>query len=429
MNILSIGGSDPSSGAGIQGDVRTLAGLGAHCLTVITAITSQNTSGYSGTSALPARLVGAQLDSVISDFELGAIKVGMLYGADIARRVASGIRRAGAPVIVDPVIVSTTGGRLLRRSALHAFCSEILPLADVITPNLAEAEAVTGRRGPEACAEWLISRGAGSVIITGMRRGRHVCDYVFAPSMSVVRAGAAAPGQGRGGGCAHSAAVAFEMARHGSVLRAARFAARLASGQILHGVRAGAGAPIAGAPDYHAAALHDAISALCALRGAHRLVPECQSNFVLAPPGAASAGDMLGVRGRIVRAGAGLVVAGGIARGGSEHVASALAAMRTRFPGVSSCMNMRRTPQALAAMRRLGMQVASFDRAREPRLRSRREGTTMAWGIGAATARLAAAPDAVQNAGGYQKEPMILVFGRDAADVVSKMRRILGALD
>jgi len=428
LNILSIGGSDPSSGAGVQGDIRVLSALGAHCATAITAITAQGTSSYSGTFPLPARAIRAQVSSVLGDMEPDAIKVGMLHTAAAVRAVASAIRGARAPVVVDPVVRSTTGGTLMRASALPAFRSEMLPLADALTPNLAEAEAVSGRRGADAAARALLGMGCGAVVLTGVACGRRVCDHVYSPRRAVIRGGAERHGPSHGGGCAHSAALAFAMARGEGVRAAARMARALAESHMAASGRPGRGLAITGARDSAAASeLGAAIAGLCAARGAHLLVPECQVNFVAAPPGASLPRDMLGVAGRIVRAGERLAVAGHLERGASRHVASALAAMRSRFPQVASCANVRRSRETLLAMRGLGLSLASYDRSREPRVSARAEGNTVAWGVRQAIARRRSPPDVVHHAGAHGKEPMALVFGGSPGDVLRKARRIAAA--
>ena len=394
-------------------------------MTVITAITSQNTSSYAATHALPVDVVRDQLDSVFEDFEISAVKVGMLYNTSLVRAVAAAIKDVHVPIVVDPVIISTTHGTLLRRSAIGAFCSRILPLASVVTPNRAEARTISSASGIEAGARSMMRNGAKSVIMTGIRYRRSICDYVFAPKKTVIRTATPEFASSHGGGCAHSAAVAFAMARGHHVVHAARFARRFAEAQIAGSMRPGRGIPVTGTRDAaYVSKLRMAIASFCAIPRACDLIPECQSNFVLAPPGASLPAEILGVRGRITRAGARVVVAGGIAHGGSRHVAAALTSMRKRFPEVSSCANVKRTPRVLAALRRAGMRVASYDRADEPRAISRREGGTMEWGVASAVARLDRAPDAIQNPGGHGKEPMVLVFGRDAADVANKVRKI-----
>ncbi|MBI2005972.1 MAG: bifunctional hydroxymethylpyrimidine kinase/phosphomethylpyrimidine kinase, partial [Nitrosopumilales archaeon] len=118
MNVLSIGGSDPSSGAGIQSDVRTFTSLGVHGLTVVTAITSQNTVKFSKTEQVSSSMIKDQLDAVFSDFVVDAIKIGMVYKSSVIKDIYSELKNVKAPIILDPVIQSTTNGNLIEKNAL-----------------------------------------------------------------------------------------------------------------------------------------------------------------------------------------------------------------------------------------------------------------------------------------------------------------------
>ena len=144
MNILTVGGSDPSSGAGIQSDIRTFSYFGVYGFTVITAITSQNTRHVSNIEPVSAKNLRLQLDSVLSDFHIDAIKIGMVYNSDIIKVIYSKLKNYHVPIIVDPIIKSTTGTTLLKKNALDYYKKMIVPLADVITPNKYEAKILSG---------------------------------------------------------------------------------------------------------------------------------------------------------------------------------------------------------------------------------------------------------------------------------------------
>src|SRR5688500_2944956 len=142
--VLSIAGSDPSGGAGIQADLKTFSALGAYGTAVITALTAQNTRGVAGVHLVPAAFVAQQLRTLVADVRLDAIKIGMLGTAELADTVADFLRRHPRPVIVlDPVMVSTSGDRLLTDDAVEAL-RRLLPLASLITPNLPEAANLLG---------------------------------------------------------------------------------------------------------------------------------------------------------------------------------------------------------------------------------------------------------------------------------------------
>ena len=144
MNILSIGGSDPSSGAGIQSDVKTFSNLDVYGFTSVTAITSQNTRKVTSIEPVSTKSLNAQLDSIFSDFHIDTIKIGMVYNSQIIKAVHSKIKNVKIPIVVDPIIKSTTGAILLKKNALHDYKKMLIPLADIITPNKYEAKVLSG---------------------------------------------------------------------------------------------------------------------------------------------------------------------------------------------------------------------------------------------------------------------------------------------
>jgi len=171
---LTIAGSDSGGGAGIQADLKTFSALGVYGASVVTALTAQNTLGVQGVHDAPAAFVRAQIDSVLTDIAVDAIKIGMLSRAATIRAVASGLRAAGGrPIVLDPVMIAASGDPLLRPSAIAAMKSYLLPLADCLTPNLHEAAALTGSEvavdeaGMEQQARALLASGAKSVLIKG----------------------------------------------------------------------------------------------------------------------------------------------------------------------------------------------------------------------------------------------------------------------
>jgi hydroxymethylpyrimidine/phosphomethylpyrimidine kinase len=171
---LTIAGSDSSGGAGIQADLKTFAALGVYGASVITALTAQNTQGVSAVHDVPADFVTAQLDAVFSDLAVKAVKIGMLSQAATIDAVAKGLDRHQAKnIVLDPVMVATSGDRLLAPSAVEALRSQLIPRALVITPNLPEAAALTGEAvarneaDMERQARALLACGARSVLIKG----------------------------------------------------------------------------------------------------------------------------------------------------------------------------------------------------------------------------------------------------------------------
>src|SRR3954468_6179144 len=174
---LTIAGSDSSGGAGIQADLKTFAAFGVYGASAITAITAQSTKGIEAAFALPADLVTAQIEAVAGDLTIAATKIGMLANAAIAEAVAAAIAELELPLVVlDPVLVSSSGERLLDEDGVRALCTELIPRARVVTPNVPEAEALSGRRiqsmdDAYEAARRIQEMGAAAVIITGGHRG------------------------------------------------------------------------------------------------------------------------------------------------------------------------------------------------------------------------------------------------------------------
>ena len=186
MNLLSIGGSDPSSGAGIQSDIRIFSEFKAHALTVITAITSQNTSNFRMVEPVSQKILKDQLESVISDFQIDGIKIGMVFNSQSIKTIYNQLRKLKIPIVVDPVIKSTTGGILMRESALCDFQKYIIPIATAITPNKFEAEIlsktkINSKNTIQKVAKAIQQMGAKNVIVTGIETHENkISDFVCA---------------------------------------------------------------------------------------------------------------------------------------------------------------------------------------------------------------------------------------------------------
>lgn len=171
--VLTIAGSDSGAGAGIQADLKTFAALGVYGVSVITAITAQNTVGVRAVQEIDPDMIAAQLDALADDFQIAALKTGMLSSATIIEAVVAGIRRHDLrPLVVDPVMIAKSGDRLLREDAVETLRRALLPLAHVVTPNLPEAEVLTGRTiwthaDRVAAGRAIMELGAHAVVIKG----------------------------------------------------------------------------------------------------------------------------------------------------------------------------------------------------------------------------------------------------------------------
>jgi len=217
---LTIAGSDSGGGAGIQADLKTFAALGVHGTSAITALTAQNTQGVTAVHPVPAKHLRAELTAVFDDFAIAAVKTGMLGDARTVRCVARELaRRKPRWLIVDPVMIATSGARLLDKNAVKALIENLIPLADVLTPNLPEAEALTSMairnpRDGERAAMTLLGFGAKAVLLKGGHgRGREVIDRWFDARGSFEVRNHKLPFEAHGTGCTLSAAMAAELAK------------------------------------------------------------------------------------------------------------------------------------------------------------------------------------------------------------------------
>jgi len=238
---LTVAGSDSGGGAGIQADLRAFAAAGCFGMSAIVALTAQNTVGVTAVHEAPPDFVSAQLDAVFSDIGVDAAKTGMLFSAAIVETVADFFAAHPVPLVVDPVMVASSGARLLREDAVETLVGRLFPLATVITPNLLEAEALVGSGPRDELARRLHELGPKAVIVTG-GHGEDPVDTLFdgerLTQIQVPRHEVAAT---HGAGCTHSATLAALLARGFELEAAARGAAEVASGAVLHGL-AGIGA-------------------------------------------------------------------------------------------------------------------------------------------------------------------------------------------
>src|SRR5881275_65597 len=177
--VLTIAGSDSGGGAGIQADLKAFAAAGGHGMSAIVALTAQNTVGVAAVHELPPEFVTAQLEAVFGDIGVDAAKTGKLFSRPLIETVADFLEEHSVPLVVDPVMVASSGARLLRDDAVETLVGRLFPLATVVTPNLPEAEALAGRSGSRAeLAERIHELGAPAVIVTG-GHGEDAVDHLF----------------------------------------------------------------------------------------------------------------------------------------------------------------------------------------------------------------------------------------------------------
>jgi hydroxymethylpyrimidine/phosphomethylpyrimidine kinase len=236
--VLTIASSDSGGGAGIQADLKAFARCGAHGMSAIVALTAQNTLGVSAIEQLPPGFVREQISAVLDDIGAGAAKTGMLFSSAIIGAVADELAGRDLPLVVDPVMVASSGARLLLPDAAATLIVRLFPLATVVTPNLPEAQALTGLATEDRAvlAERLVAMGAAAALVTG-GHGAEPADHLFDGrrhlSIPVPRYDVEAT---HGAGCTHSAALAAGLAAGLPLADAARQATQVASDAVKHGL-------------------------------------------------------------------------------------------------------------------------------------------------------------------------------------------------
>ncbi|MBE0557479.1 MAG: bifunctional hydroxymethylpyrimidine kinase/phosphomethylpyrimidine kinase [Proteobacteria bacterium] len=247
-SVLTIAGSDPSGGAGIQGDLKTIAALGGFGMSVITALTAQNTLGVHGIHDVPTEFVEAQFDAVARDIGVDAAKTGMLAGSEVIRTVAGRIRRYGIEkLVVDPVMVAKGGARLIREEAKKTLVAELVPLAFVLTPNIPEAEVLSGIpikgiADMKEAARIIRGMGARHVVVKGGHLSGDAVDLLYdGCEFREFASPRIATDDTHGTGCTYSAAIATALALGKDVAGAVTLAKRYITEAVRYAWRLGGG--------------------------------------------------------------------------------------------------------------------------------------------------------------------------------------------
>ena len=232
---LTIAGSDSGGGAGVQADLKAFAAAGCFGTSAIVALTAQNTTGVTGVHEVPPAFVRSQLEAVLGDIGVDAAKTGMLFSRPVIEAVADVLDEHPLPLVVDPVMVASSGARLLEADAVETLVARLFPLATVVTPNLAEAEVLVGSGSKRELAERLVALGARAAIVTG-GHGEPV-DHLFDGERHVeIPVERVESGATHGAGCTHSATLTALLAQGLSLGDAARGAAEAASRAVAQGL-------------------------------------------------------------------------------------------------------------------------------------------------------------------------------------------------
>jgi hydroxymethylpyrimidine/phosphomethylpyrimidine kinase len=432
FSALTIAGSDSGGGAGIQGDLKTFMALRVHGLSIITSLTAQNTREVLEVFNVPVDFIKSQFEAIHNDFQVGAAKTGMLSEEKIIKVVASKI--GSYPLVVDPVMIAESGGRLLAEDALNALKEDLLPKASIATPNIFEAEILSDMKirnvdDMKAAAKNISILGCDVVI-----KGGHLdaTDVLYIGGKFHFQRGRKLRGRFHGSGCAYSAAITASLAMGFDLLTSVFNAKEFIKGSLPHSYAPGKG-DIKAVNQTRLAfeerfdevllSLRTAVCEIENIPGLNRFAAEVGINICFAKKGAGSIDDVAGVSGRIFRLDEDLRALGRVRYGASRHMARVVLSAMGFDADFRSAMNIKYSPTLIDRAEEAGdLDVSFFERDDEPSGAS-----TMDWGTQNAIERAGKVPDLIYDRGGVGKEAMIRILGRHPEEVVAKLRKVIGA--
>jgi len=433
---LTIAGSDSGGGAGIQADLKTFAAFGVHGMSAITSVTAQNTKEVTKIMDVSPEVIRAQIRAVADDIGIDATKTGMLHTIPIINAVASELKRFEFPLVVDPVMIAKSGSSLLLPEAKSALISKVIPLAAVVTPNIPEAEFLSGFKirnldDAEKAGKKILMMGAGAVIVKGghMRVGNRSVDTLVMKNKTLrVEAQWIESKTTHGTGCCFSAAITANLAMGKTVEESFGIAKRFVTRSIELGVQIGRGyGPVNPTGQVYSDAqkmqvlesIQQAVGIIEANTKFANLIPESQSNIAMAVPDAKTIEDVAAIPGRIVKIGDGVHASARAAFGASSHVARMVLVAMKYDAVMRSAMNVK-YDEGIIKIAKQKFSVSSYDRSKEPKKVKAKEGRSTSWGAEEAIKKAGKVPDIIYHEGDWGKEPMIVVLGRDAEEVARK---------
>jgi len=440
---MTIAGSDSSAGAGIQADLKTFSAMGVYGTTIITTLTAQNTRTISDILVVPSKFFRNQLVTTLEDIKPDVIKIGVLYSKSIISIVKNILKNFKNPIVVDPVLHSGTGIKLLDDDSFEQFKREIIPLSYVITPNLKEAEFLSKIRisnwhDMTRAASEIFKLGSSNIIIKGGHdptQKTNVMDVLFRDKniepQKIVHERLKIS-ETHGTGCNFSAAIASFLAKEYNISESFRLANAYVYEILKNSNKIGSGVLVSN-PLYLMydnsekfkvlVELQNSVSILERMTNFFKLIPETKTNFVYSVEKPKNFDDIAGVLGRITNLGINIRTPNVIQFGTSLHVSNALLAA-TKFNSLlRSAINIRNNPGIIKICEN-NFRCSSYSRSKETGEIKNIEGSSIKWGIGEAFKQ---EPDAelVYHEGDFGKEPMVILFGRNPKEVLEKIRIIL----
>lgn len=437
---MTIAGSDSGGGAGVEADLKTFAALGVFGTCAITVITAQNTGGVYEVFAIPPGIVKRQIEAVLEDIELKAVKTGMLYSREIMEVVSETIGEHGLRAVVDPVFQAGSGESLIKKGCLKVLIDLIVPQALVLTPNRYEAEEISkmeirNLKDMEEAARRISSLGAKAVIIKGGHlQGPEVCDLLYSDGTFKRFEKPRIDVKPHGGGCVFSSAIAAYLALGNDIVNAVEKAETLIEQATRYALKVGQGkTPVN--PMAHLnneteryPVLRDVADAVEMIESQSEFLPwiaEVGTQIGMGVPYAVNLDHVAAVEGRIVKFGKSAKAVGCVKFGVSSHIARIILTVMKYDPRVRAAINLHYDPRLVKAFQKAGCKVSGFERTLEPADIKSLEGGTLAWGVEEAIRRFGGVPDAIYDLGEVGKEPMIRVLGTSATVTVKKTLKAL----
>lgn len=439
---LTIAGSDSGGGAGIQADLKTFAALGLHGLSVITALTAQNSLGVHGIQEIEENFVEAQMNAVLKDFEVSALKTGMLANNEIIQSVSKLVKEYNLKnLVVDPVMVAQSGDPLLKSQAVKTLKENLLPLSLIVTPNIDEAEIladmkITTMEEVKKAAEIIWEHGSKYVIVKGghLRNQDKAIDVLFdGQEYYYFEAPLIYTRNTHGTGCTFSAALASYLALGYNVLEAVEKSKGFITMAIKYSYKPGLGyGPVQPLAEIFnerekTRILENLKQGFLILKKAPMaaLIPEVNTNLVMSLPKASGSTEVAAFPGRIIKHSDTITTLSEPQFNCSRWMSRVILAVLNNNFFWRSAMNIRFSTEIVKAVRKSGFTVESFKREEEPpEFAYDPQNKNIEWGTDYVLKEMGFVPDAIYDRGGYGLEGMIRIFGKDAVDVAKKAATI-----
>jgi len=437
--ILTIAASDSGGGAGIQADLKTIALMGGFGMSAITALTAQNTMGVKKIQKVPVSFIAKQIDTVISDIGVDAVKTGMLVNAKVIETISYKLRAHHiTKVVVDPVMVAESGVSLLAEDAHLSLKRELIPLAFLATPNLYEASILSGKRiktisQMKEVSKKIYQMGAQNVLVKGGHlKGKPIDILYDGKEFYKFEAERIKTKNTHGTGCTFSAALATEIAKGISITQAVKNAKDFITTSIRFSLELGKGyGPVNPYASFinNQTVLYCSNELKCALQKLEKgnidhLIPEVQSNLGYALPHATSVQEVIAFPGRIIRLNHGITTVADPMPGASRHIAQIILTVMKYRKDLRSAMNIRYSPEIIKKCRSLKFKLGTFNRKDEPLDIKKKEGASLNWGIERMLSKKKIVPEIIYDQGDRGKEPMVRIIGRNPLEVVEKVLKI-----